>query len=145
MKMRYLWLALLAIVSIASLAYADYTVEPTAPSISPVGEDPGASSVPGFFPSRNPFPPVPMTPALLGPAIECNNFNTSTGYTGGFLFIPPDPHCAVGPTHVVNISNVIIQWRPKAGIADPPQYENSLMGFFGAVPGTCGRLASTRR
>jgi hypothetical protein len=136
MKMRYLWLPVLAIVSIASSALADFTVEPTEPSISPVADVAGASNTPVFVPSRGPFPPVLMTPPLWGPAIECNNFNTSTGYTGGFLFIPPDPDCAVGPTHVINISNVIIQWRPKAGIADPPQYENSLMGFFGAVPGT---------
>ena len=136
MKMRYLWLPVLAIVVTASAAMADFTVEPTEPSISPVAEAFGASGAPVFIPGRGPLPPVAMTPPLLGTAIECNNFETSVGYTGGFLFIPPDPHCAVGPTHVINISNVIVQWRPKAGIADPPQYENSLTGFFGAVPGT---------
>lgn len=136
MKMRYSWLLVLAIVSTSVAAYADYSVEPTEPSIDTSVDSDGASGAPIFIPSRGPLPPVPMTPPLLGVAIECNNFNTSTGYTGGFLFIPPDPHCAVGPTHVINITNVIIQWRPKAGIADPPQYENSLMGFFGAIPGT---------
>ncbi len=135
MRMRYLWLSVLAIVVIVSSASAvDLTVEPTEPSIAPVAEANGATAPPFF--AKGPVPPIPLTPPLLGPAIECNNFNTSTGYTGGFLFIPPDPHCAVGPEHVINITNVIIQWRPKVGTADPPQYENSLMGFFGAVPGT---------
>lgn len=136
MNVRYLWLPVIAIVSIVAFAAsaADLTVEPTEPSISPAYEAPGAEA-PVMGPRVN-TPPTPLTPPLLAVPIECNNFNTSTGYTGGFLFIPPDPHCAVGPTHVINISNVIIQWRPKAGIADPPQYENSLMGFFGAVPGT---------
>jgi hypothetical protein len=136
MKMRYLWLSLLAIVLfVPAVSLADMTVEPTEPSIGPVAESEGAGA-PVFDLPRGPLPPIPMTPPLLGPAIECNNFNTSTGYTGGFLFIPPDPHCAVGPTHVINITNVIIQWRPKVGTVDAPQYENSLMGFFGAVPGT---------
>ncbi len=133
MKMRYLWLSVLAIVVIVSSASADYTVEPTEPSIDPMAAAAGATA-PTLFP-RGPVPPIPLTPPLLGPAIECNNFETSTGYTGGFLFIPPDPHVAVGPTHIINITNVIIQWRPKVGTADPPQYENSLMGFFGAPAG----------
>ncbi len=136
MRMRYLWLPLFAIVLTASAALADYSVEPTIPSIGSVGDVDGASSAPAFMPPRGVFPPVVMTPPLLATAIECNNFNTSTGYTGGFLFIPPDPHCAAGPAHVINISNIILQWRAKATMADPPQYENSLMGFFGAVPGT---------
>ena len=136
MRMRYPWLFVLAMVSIGSSAYAgEYTVEPTDPSISPVVENAGAEA-PSFVLPKSPIPPVLMTPPLLGPAIECNNFNTSTGYTGGFLFIPPDPHCAVGPAHIINITNVVIQWRPKSGTVDTPQYESSLMGFFGAIPGT---------
>lgn len=130
------WMVAFAMVSIGTMAVAaDYTVEPTTPSIHPSARA-VAAVAPSLAPVKNQVPPVAMTPPLLGPAIECNNFETSVAYTGGSLFIPPDPHCAVGPSHIVNITNVVIQWRPKTGTADTPQFENSLMGFFGTPAGT---------
>ncbi len=88
---------------------------------------------PPFLPGKIPGPA--LTPGLSGPAIECFNFNTNSAYNGGYLFIPPDPMCATGLTHVVTIGNCLIEWRPKAAPMDAPQYINSLDGFFAGTPG----------
>jgi hypothetical protein len=77
---------------------------------------------------------TPSAPPLLGPAIECFNYDTNTA-TAGTRLVPPDPHCAAGPDHVIVIGNVTIEWRPRAGIADLPQYQSSLKNFFIALPG----------
>jgi hypothetical protein len=117
---------------------SQFTIEPTVPSISPV-EEAGDATAPAFTLPRDLYPPVPLTPPLLAAPIECFHFDTNPLYNctpaGCFRFIPPDPHCAVGPTHVVNVGNCLIEWRPKAAPADAPQYISSLMGFFGAPPG----------
>ncbi|MCI0452265.1 MAG: T9SS type A sorting domain-containing protein [Candidatus Latescibacteria bacterium] len=78
--------------------------------------------------------PNPDAPPLLGPAIECFNYDTNTA-TAGIRLVPPDPHCAAGPDHVIVIGNVTIEWRPRAGIADLPQYQASLKSFFSGLPG----------
>jgi hypothetical protein len=46
---------------------------------------------------------------------------------------PPDANCAVGPTHVINATNVIFQWRPKDAPPDTPEFEQPLAYFFGLV------------
>ena len=79
-----------------------------------------------------------LTPGLTGPAIECYDFDDNPALNAGFVFIPPDPHNAAGLTHVVNIVNVGIEWRPKANPQDTPEYQNSLQAFFAGTPGTLG-------
>jgi hypothetical protein len=81
---------------------------------------------------------VALTPGLIGPAIECFNFDDNAVHNGGFLFIPPDPHCAAGLEHVINIGNCYIEWRPKNAPLDAPQYRSSLAAFFAGVPGGLG-------
>ena len=54
-------------------------------------------------------------PAVQGNTIESVKFEDQPGLNGGFLFIPPDPHCAVGPSHLVTIVNCSIQWYAKTG------------------------------
>lgn len=78
--------------------------------------------------------PHPNAPPLLAPAIECFNYDTNFALAGT-RWVPPDPHCAVGPDHVIVIGNVTIEWRPKAGIADLPEYQSSLRNFFIDLPG----------
>lgn len=77
--------------------------------------------------------PNPNSPPLLATAIECFNYDTNTA-TAGIRLVPPDPHGAAGPDHVVVIGNVTIEWRPKSGIANPPQYQSSLRNFFIGLP-----------
>ena len=36
----------------------------------------------------------------------------------GFYNIPPDPHGAAGPTHLVSVTNTSIEWFTKAGVTD---------------------------
>jgi hypothetical protein len=43
------------------------------------------------------------------------------------VFIPPDPIAAAGPSHVVNVVNVAIEWYNKAGVG---QGQQSLQSFF---------------
>ncbi len=133
--MRLLHAMAVMVFAVSTASSANYTIEPTTPTRTrPVVID-GAVTTP----VARAIPRVPFitlaTPPLLAPAIECNTFDTSASYTGGALFIPPAAHCAVGPTHVVTVSNVIVQWRPKVGTTNTPEYENTLTGFFGAVPG----------
>lgn len=54
-------------------------------------------------------------PAVGGTSIESVKFEDQPTYNGGFLFIPPDPHCAVGPNHIITVVNCTIQWYAKTG------------------------------
>ncbi len=80
-------------------------------------------------------PPIPLDPgADIGPdapavsgTIEAANFNTNPPLNNNLLFIPPDPSGAVGPNHVVNVVNAVIQFFTKTGTA---QNSQSLSSFF---------------
>jgi hypothetical protein len=134
MKMRYLWLSVLATASVVATASAStYTVEPTEPTHNRAFIADGVTLSPVFLP-KSKIPDIPLTPPLLAAPIESYNFDTNP-ILNGFFLIPPDPHCAVGPDHIVNIGNCVIEWRPKVGTVDPPQYQSSLVGFFAGTPG----------
>lgn len=60
-------------------------------------------------------PDEPDLPAVQQNTIESVKFEDMPALNGGFIFIPPDPHAAVGPNHVVTIVNCSIQWYLKAG------------------------------
>ncbi|TPW17432.1 MAG: hypothetical protein FD129_383, partial [bacterium] len=73
----------------------------------------------GVLPVEDPnLPPVQVN------TIESVKFEEQPALNGGFLFIPPDPHAAVGPNHIVTIVNCSIQWYLKAGGA--PQNQQPL-------------------
>src|SRR5438132_13985180 len=55
--------------------------------------------------------PGPDAPALSG-TIEGVNFD-SEATSSGFYNIPPDNSGAVGPSHIVNVVNTVIQWQTK--------------------------------
>ncbi|MDZ4803744.1 MAG: FlgD immunoglobulin-like domain containing protein [Candidatus Eisenbacteria bacterium] len=63
-------------------------------------------------------------PAVQQNTIESVKFEEMPALNGGFLFIPPDPHAAVGPNHIVTIVNCSIQWYLKTGGA--PQNQQPL-------------------
>ncbi len=147
MRMRYLRLVFLAVVSITvfggAVAAKVNVVDTPTPSVDPASFAALQEGGPG--PSMTTDGNGVLTPGLSGPAIECFNFNDNPPLNSGLLFIPPDPHCAAGLTHVINIGNCIIEWRPKSAPLDVPQYRNSLKGFFaGAVgAGGIGTLGTT--
>lgn len=61
-----------------------------------------------------------------------SDFDNNTTVTGGNAFIPPDNHIAVGPGHLVTVTNVAIQIHTKA--ATPTRVLNqSLRTFFGSL------------
>lgn len=61
-----------------------------------------------------------------------NDTDNNTAVTGGFLFIPPDNHVAVGPGHIVTVTNVAIQIHTKA--ATPTRvFNQSLRTFFSSL------------
>jgi hypothetical protein len=67
-----------------------------------------------------------VSPALLS-TIEGLNSSDGIFNIGGEDAAPPDPHGAVGPTHVVNVANRSIQWFTKAGVRHG---HTSLVNFF---------------
>ena len=101
------------------------------------GVDVGEFTSTAALPVTSPRPRAPLSPfgapPLSVPAVEGFDFVTNGTYNGSF-FIPPDPHCAAGPDHVINIGNCMIEWRPKVGISDTPEFIDDLKGFFSALP-----------
>jgi len=77
--------------------------------------------------------PNPNAPPLLVPGIDCFTYDTNTA-TAGVRLVPPDPHGAAGPNHVIVIGNVTIEWRALSGISALPQYQSSLKDFFNPPP-----------
>ena len=77
---------------------------------------------------------APWLPKLAGapnPVFEGISFDTNGSVTSGGRFIPPDPHAAVGPNHVITVTNVAMQVRTKAGALVGAT--TSLKQFFGSL------------
>ncbi len=60
-----------------------------------------------------PSEPQPDSP-ILSSSFTTVDFDGDGAYSG-FYHIPPDPHGAVGPAHVVNVVNTNIEWYSKTG------------------------------
>ena len=84
----------------------------------PLGNSPTLAAKAG----GSPAPTSPGTETSFG-AID---FDTD-GSNSGYYHIPPDPHGAAGPNHVVNVVNTSIQWYTKSGTQ---QYNHQLEDFF---------------
>lgn len=131
-----------AVALIASLFFGDAgasairAIETPTPSIGPgvYGNEALPAAAPADYLRLVAPKPNPNAPPLLAPAIDCFTYDTNFALVGGRL-VPPDPHCAVGPDHVIVIGNVTIEWRPKSGIVSLPQYQASLKNFFIGLPG----------
>jgi hypothetical protein len=76
--------------------------------------------------------PAPKAAAGPRPGFLGSDFANNAVLTGGGVFIPPDSSVAVGPDHVVTVTNVAIQIHTKE--ATPANTLNqSLRTFFSAV------------
>ena len=61
--------------------------------------------------------------------IEGINFDEDAS-NSSFYHIPPDPHGAAGPSHLVSVTNTSIEWFTKAGVT---QNSQSLASFFSSL------------
>lgn len=95
----------------------DATGVPLGP-ISHGGETPLAPASPGVSP--------PIT------TIQACDFDNNSAENGGYLFIPPDPIAAAGPSHLVNVVNAMIEWYDKS--SGVRQHRDALRDFFGPTP-----------
>jgi hypothetical protein len=59
-------------------------------------------------------PQPPYSPDAIT-TIEGINFDEDGTNNSGFVHIPPDPHGAAGPSHLVSVVNTSIEWHTKAG------------------------------
>src|SRR5262245_1658637 len=69
---------------------------------------------------RTPWTPLFAPPLLT--SIESFDFVTNPLLNDTSEFTPVDATCAVGPEHVVNAGNCIIEWRTKDYLGAAPQY-----------------------
>lgn len=132
MRMRYLGSIGIfsALVMTSSIAMAALTAETPTPTLLP--EPLLATSDIGPLTAVIDYGPV-LTPPLLSSA-EAMHFEDNPTVNSGWLFIPPDPICAAGFAHVVDVGNVYIEWRLKAA-PDPHQVRMSLDQLFAGTPG----------
>lgn len=106
-------LAAALFLAVSSAAYADIALpEADAPNYEPGidGSQWGMQAPVGWNAGEE-----GELPAVGNNTIESIRFEDQPTYNGGFLFIPPDPHCAVGPNHIITIVNCTIQWYAKTG------------------------------
>jgi FlgD Ig-like domain len=135
---RFLFVTVLALLTISGSAAVAKVSLPAPPEPSYDATAQSQLSVNGTTPivPGHKLPVGPLnSPALIGPAIECFNFDDNITANGGFVFIPPDPNCAAGLAYVVNTGNDYIEWRPKANPVDTPQFRSGLQSFFASTPG----------
>jgi len=89
------------------------TVEETLPMHTDFPEQPyNPASQAANQAENNPLAPLASLDTLK--TIEGINFDENGALNGAYN-IPPDPHGAVGPAHVVSIVNTSIEWHTKAG------------------------------
>jgi len=132
MRMRYLGVIGIfsAVCLTSSLSMAKVlTAESPTPSLSPAPVFVTSDIGPLSSVINDPV----LTPGLTSSA-EGMHFEDNPALNGGFLFIPPDPHCAAGFAHVVDVGNVYIEWRLKA-VPSPHQVRMGLDAFFAGTPG----------
>lgn len=119
-------------------ALAPTLSEPVRPKQSPPSPGtrglamPSFSTLPKGTPSNNSRAPD----SVPGPQPNFNgiDFDTNASNTGS-LFIPPDSHIAVGPSHVLTVANVSMQIHSK--VSAPALLSNrSLSSFFASLSPT---------
>ncbi|HQW80541.1 MAG TPA: tandem-95 repeat protein [Pseudomonadota bacterium] len=64
------------------------------------------------------------------PQFDTINFLNDSALNDSYLFIPADPHAAVGPSHVVTVANVTLMIHDKAGNL---LYSSGLQDFFAGM------------
>ncbi|GIV61372.1 MAG: hypothetical protein KatS3mg044_0238 [Rhodothermaceae bacterium] len=112
--------------------FANLTYEPTEPLELVDG---GSNLQPMAVAPEAGWSVAPAAARANAPLIsfETQDFDDNITTTGGSIFIPPDPHGAVGPSDVVVVSNVSLASYDKAtGVASGLALQ-SLKTFFGAT------------
>lgn len=89
----------------------------------------GNDSAPGSSAPPSAEPPESQAPAL-NRTFDSTDFQTNSTETGGYVFVPPDPHAAAGTLHLVNVANVTIRFHQKDGTLD---YSDALADFFASL------------
>ncbi|MBK6726085.1 MAG: tandem-95 repeat protein [Xanthomonadales bacterium] len=74
--------------------------------------------------------PAPKIWGSVSPLFDSIDFLDNSTYNDGYLFIPADPHAAVGPSHVVTIVNVTVMIHDKTGAL---LYSSGLQDFFAGL------------
>jgi FlgD Ig-like domain len=137
MSMRYPVVFTFVLLTIVALTHstagaATYVAEPTTPSIDPATFS--TLSLTTLGPELSAIFDPSLTPGLTSSA-EAFSFVDNPVVNNNYLFIPPDPICAAGPDHVVNVGNVYIEWRLKNPLVAVPQAKMSLETLFAGTPG----------
>ncbi len=74
--------------------------------------------------------PTPKIWSSVSPLFDTINFLNNSALNDSYLFIPADPHAAVGPSHVVTIVNVTVMIHDKTGAL---LYSSGLQDFFSGL------------
>lgn len=72
------------------------------------------------FQAKPDIPAKEVSPAADIFTVEGINFEEDSD-SSGFFHIPPDPHGASGPSHIVSVVNTSVQWFTKVGIKENTQ------------------------
>jgi hypothetical protein len=121
-----------------------FLIEPIAPKRAPPpgGGIRGVGRYVGLPTNDAPVSQVVNTDQLdksLSSVFLGNDTDNNASVTSGSLFIPPDNHVAVGPGHIVTVTNVAIQVHTKA--ATPTRvFNQSLRSFFTSLAVPAGNF-----
>ncbi len=77
-----------------------------------------------------PLQPLLASPNMIGSFTIAVDYDQNASLNGGSATIPPDPTCAVGPNHFLNVVNVTVEWYSKDRTR---QYQANLDNFFAAT------------
>jgi hypothetical protein len=103
-------------------------------AISPTGAapDPAVAAKAAVAPAARVTGHAKDTPDLIT-SFDAQDFVDNADNTGGYLFIPPDPHAAAGPNHVASAVNVTLRFFQKDGTQT---FNSSFRNFFSALSPT---------
>ena len=134
MRFRYQLITALLVFLVSTAGASDVfsqTLPPTempTPSIGPKIQITEQSPAPAGNPVVRPLVDLPRPEGVPPLTFTFPGFNFDDNNTvAGSYYIPPDPHGAAGPFHVVNVGNVMIQWFTNTGVM---QNHQSLNNFF---------------
>ncbi len=97
---------------------------------------PAVSEAPGqVFTPTTPLQPLLASPNMIGNVTIAVDYDQNATLNNGSATIPPDPTCAVGPNHFLNVVNVTVEWYRKDRTRE---YQANLDEFFAPTSPTYG-------
>ncbi len=91
----------------------------------PVIQSPQAPG--GVYTPSSPLQQLITSPNMIGAVTIAIDYDQNASLNNGSATIPPDPTCAVGPNHFLNVVNVSVEWYSKDRTR---QYQANLDEFF---------------